>query len=56
MSMLLFLDKHFHRSSAFIYGPILIKLHTNVRYDNILHRLAFEHNRSKVKAKDSCYF
>ena len=48
-SQWLFLDKHCHRSSssAFIYRPILILYHTNVKYDNILDK--FEHSRVKVK-------
>ena len=36
-----FLEKHCHHSSAFICKPILIKFHINMKYDNILHIVAF---------------
>ena len=48
-SQWLFLEKHCHHSSAFIYRPILILYHTNVKYDNILDKFDFEHSRAKVK-------
>ena len=32
-----------------MYQPILIKLHTNVEYDNILNKFEFERSRAKVK-------
>ena len=48
-SQWLFLEKHCHRSSAFIYRPILILYHINVKYDNILDKLEFERPGAKVK-------
>ena len=42
------LEKLCHHSSAFIYGPILILFHTNVKYDN-LDRFEFERSRAKIK-------
>ena len=40
--------KHCHRSSAFIYGPILLLLHTSVKHDNILDKFEFDCSRAKV--------
>ena len=34
---------------AFIYGLILIQLHTNFRYGNIFDKFVLQHNRDKVK-------
>ena len=48
-SQWLFLEKHCHHSSAFIYRPILILCHLNVLYDNNLDKLEFERSRAKVK-------
>ena len=46
----LFLEKNmFHCSISFIHGSILIKLPTNVKYDNILMNFEFEGSRAKVK-------
>ena len=50
------LEKHCHRSSAFIYRPNLILYHTNVKYENILdkflkhilNKFEFERSRAKV--------
>ena len=47
--MAIFLEQHCHRSSAFIYKPILIIYHINVKYDNILYK--FEFGRSRVKVR-----
>ena len=33
------------------YRPILISFHTNVKYVNILNKLAFNHCMSKVKVR-----
>ena len=35
--------------AAFIYGLILIELHTDFRNGNILDIFVFQHNRAKVK-------
>ena len=48
-SQWLLLEKDCHRSCAFIYGPILILYHTNVKYDNILDKFEFERSSDKVK-------
>ena len=48
-SQWLFLEKHCHRSSAFIYRPILILFHTNVKYENILEKIGFDRSKAKVK-------
>ena len=48
-SQCLLLEKLCHHSSAFIYRPILILCHTNVKYDNILDKFEFERSRAKVK-------
>ena len=48
-SQWLFLEKHCHHSSAFIYGPILLYLHTSVKHDNILDKFEFERSMAKVK-------
>ena len=40
--MAIFRKKHCHCSRAFIHGSILIKLPTNVKYDNILMHFEFE--------------
>ena len=49
-SQWLFLEKNiFHCSISFIHGSILIKLPTNVKYDNILMNFEFEGSRAKVK-------
>ena len=49
-SQWLFLEKkHCNRSSAFIYRPVLLLLHTSVKHDNILDKFEFERSRSKVK-------
>ena len=45
----LFLDKHFHRSSALIYYSISIKLHSSIEYDYTSNKFAFQHDRVKVK-------
>ena len=45
----LFLEKKCHQSTAFIYGLILIYLHTNILYENILFKLKFQHSRATVK-------
>ena len=54
-SQWLFLErkKHCHRSSAFMYRPILILFHTHniIKYDNILDKCEFEHSRAKVKVR-----
>ena len=50
------LEKHCHRSSAFIYRPNLILYHTNVKFENILdkflkhilNKFEFEPSRAKV--------
>ena len=34
---------------SFMAGLILIYLHTNFRYGNILDKFVFKHNRDKVK-------
>ena len=47
-SQRLLLEKHYRRYSAFMYGPILILLHTNVLCDYILDRFEFECSRAKV--------
>ena len=39
----------FLHSSPFIYGPILILLHTTVIDDNILDKIEYQHSRAKVK-------
>ena len=49
MSQWLFLGKHCHRSSAYIYRPILILYHTTVKYDNLLDKSEFERSWAKVK-------
>ena len=41
--------KNCHRSSAFIYVPILLLLHTNVKHDNTLDKFELERSRAKVK-------
>ena len=38
-----------HRSSNLIYYPISIYLHTSIWYDNTSNKLAFQHDRIKVK-------
>ena len=48
-SQWLFLEKYYHRSSAFIYRLILILYHTNDKFDNILDEIKFERSRAKVK-------
>ena len=48
-SQWLFLEKHFHRSSALIYYPISIYLHTNIGYDYTSNEFAFQLDRVKVK-------
>ena len=48
-SQLLFLEKHCHRFSAYIYGPILILRRTNVLYDYIFDKFEFECSRTKAK-------
>ena len=35
--------------SAFIFRPILILIHTNVKYDTILDKIEVERSRAKVK-------
>ena len=50
-SQWIFLEKHFHRSSAFIYELVLIELHRNVKYDNIFHKLEFGVSWTKIKIK-----
>ena len=52
----LFSDKLGHYSRAFIYRPILILYHTNVKYDNILDKFEFEPSRVRVKATVVGYF
>ena len=54
-SQWLFLEKHFHRSSAFIYRPVLILYHTNVKYDNILDKFEFQRSRAKVKVTEAIF-
>ena len=44
-----FLEKLCHCSGAYIYGWILIQLHTNVRYDNISIKFDFWGPRFNVK-------
>ena len=41
--------KKWHGSSIFIYELILIQLHTNIKYDNILDKFTFQLCRSKIK-------
>ena len=53
-SQWLFLEKHYHRSSVFIYGQILILYHANVKYDNILDNFEFE--RLGPRSGHSGYF
>ena len=51
-SQWLFLGKkHCHRSSPFMYRPILILFHTHDinKYDNILDKFEFERSRAKVR-------
>ena len=48
-SQLLFLEKHCHHSSGFIYGSILLYLHISVKHDKILEKFEFERSRAKVK-------
>ena len=48
-SQWLFLEKHCHRSSALIYYPISIELHTSIGYDYTANKFAFQHDRVKVK-------
>ena len=50
-SQILFLDKLCHGSSTFICELILIKLHTNVNYDNISDKFTFQLCMSKVKVR-----
>ena len=40
--------KYCHHSSAFIYRLIMIKFHTNVKYDNILDKFELESSKVKV--------
>ena len=47
-SQWLFLEKHCHRSSALIYYPISIYLHTNIGYDCTSKKFTFQHDRVKV--------
>ena len=47
-----FLLKKFDSSNPFIYELILIQLHTNVKYDNILGTITFWHLRMKVKMSE----
>ena len=49
MSKWIFLEKHCHCLSTFIYGLILILLHTNMKYDNNFNNFEFEGFRTKVK-------
>ena len=44
----LLLENYFYCSNAFICRPILILLHKNVLYDNILNKLELETSRAKV--------
>ena len=54
--MLRFLEKLQHCSRAFNSGPILIELHTSVKYgNNIIDKLAFKNCRSKVKLTITFY-
>ena len=55
-SQCLFLEKHCHRSNAFICRPILILYHTNVKYVNILEKFEFGHSRAKVKVTVAIFF
>ena len=50
-SQWLFLEKHCHRSSTFIYGPNLLLLHTNISMKNILIKFKFQLSRAKVNVK-----
>ena len=45
-SQWLFLEKHYRRSSVFIYGQMLILYQENVKYDNILDKFEFERLRA----------
>ena len=47
-SQRLFLEKHCHRSSALIYYPISMLLHTSIGYDYTSNKFAFQHDRVKV--------
>ena len=55
-SQWLFLEKHCHYSSAFIYGLILTLLHINLKYDNILNNFEFEDFSAKVNVKIMAIF
>jgi hypothetical protein len=48
-SLLLFSENLCHRSSDFIYGTILTKLHTSVQYGKTSNEFAFHVSASKVK-------
>ena len=48
-SQRLFLEKHCHRSSALIYYPVSMLLHTSIGYDYTSNKFAFQHDRVKVK-------
>ena len=41
--------KSFHCSNAYICRSILILLHTNILYDNIMGKLELESSKVKVK-------
>jgi hypothetical protein len=49
MSLLLYLENLYHRSSDFISLSILTKLYTSVQYRNTLNEFAFHDAASKVK-------
>ena len=46
--MAIFRKKLCHYSSDFIYDPILILFHTNVKYNIILNKFKFERSKNKV--------
>ena len=49
VSQLLFLEILFHRSSAFIHGPILKPFNRIIYYDSISDKFAFQRCSSNVK-------
>ena len=51
----LFLETHCHHSCAFMYKPLLILFHINVKCDNILDKSEFERSRIKVKVTVAIY-
>ena len=48
-SQWIFLENHCHRSIASIFGSVLISLHTNLQYDDILDKFKMEGTMAKIK-------